>query len=85
MILYRESVHSLLEAVQSKSRGHFYLTGPSFSGKSIALAAVVSAMRAKGWLVSHLDTYTAWKCFMANCLSSFRQASMLLTEACAQN
>ena len=57
MILYRESLHSLLEAVQSKARGHFYLTGPSFSGKSIALAAVVSAMRAKGWLVSLLSTH----------------------------
>ena len=77
MILYRESLHSLLEAVRSKSRGHFYLTGPSFSGKSIALAAVVGTMRAKGWLVSLLpNTSLHGKRSMA--MGLFRHAKMLL-------
>ena len=57
-IMFRYCMDHLLNMANKRGRRrktgrqHVYLTGPASSGKSIALAFVVSQLRAQGWLVS---------------------------------
>lgn len=57
LIMYRECMHKLTQSALAGKRRQIYLTGPPSSGKSIALAATVSALRAKGWMVSAFLTF----------------------------
>jgi type II secretory ATPase GspE/PulE/Tfp pilus assembly ATPase PilB-like protein len=51
-ILFRECIDTLILEVASKESKKLFLVGPTSSGKSISLAAVVSKMRSLNWLVT---------------------------------
>lgn len=51
-IMFRECIDTLILEVASKESKKLFLIGPTGSGKSIALAAVVTKMRELGWLVN---------------------------------
>ena len=49
--MYRDIIRQLTTLVESRAQPQLYLTGPKFSGKSLALVCLVNQMRSFGWLV----------------------------------
>ena len=56
LVMYRQCMHALATDVFHKARKQIYLVGPASSGKSIAMATLVTQMRSLEWLASHLLT-----------------------------